>query len=198
MPTRKTASPRDTARWYGPFRLAGTDHNAAVLLNGRDRSDATPYVYGGNYKGDVFRFTTSDYRDLGSAYSIDMAGSHDDMGLPGDEKTFGATIMWIGPSATYEPNFNLELDLGKEIGDSQTIDLGGTGAVWDTAKFDEDQWASEGALALRQKRLYGSGRGETYRWRIGHGGSNEPIFLSRLTQEAEAGGGHELGDADAA
>jgi hypothetical protein len=195
----ETGITAETARWY-IWRLASESVNA--LIPARDRTSSgtnsnKTFLYAGDHSGNVFRFQQTAYTDLGSAYPIDMAGHWDDFGAPTVEKTLGDTHLWIGPSADYKPSFRREYEFGEFQGDNQPIDLSGPGALWNTAVFDTDQWASEDALAMRRKRLYTFGSGEVSRWRITHGGANEPVYLSRVFQEVVVSG-NELGNTDAA
>jgi hypothetical protein len=184
----------DNAVWYTARMVGGTTtnpHQPAILITARDRTTDDPYVYGGNYKGDVFRFNTSDYRDLTAAYPVHVRTRHDDFGAPGITKVVGNAEVWVEANDDYEILMNWIFNLGKRAAAPRTLPLTTQGL---TLPFRLDDTAILGSETNQQRKVvYGTGHGETVAHEFQHGGGNQPFWISRVIQQI-AGLGDDIGD----
>ncbi len=183
----------ESAIWY-IWRLASSDamHFPQVLVPARDRSSSeTPYVYGGNLKGDVFRFTTANFSDMGAAYATHLRTRHDDFGVPMVTKIPGNGEVWVEPTDDYSITMNLVFDNGRRTSSARTLDLVSHGL---TLSFVLDDTAILGSESnLQRKVFFGTGHGETIAHDFHHSGANQPFWIARISQQV-AGLGDELGD----
>jgi hypothetical protein len=174
----------DNAVWYTGRLIGGTTanpHQPVMLISARDRTTDDPYIYGGNYKGDVFRFTTANFADMGAAYPVHIRTRHDDFDAPGVTKGVGNAEIWVESTDDYSILMNWIFDLGRRTSRARPITLSTSGL---TLPFQLDGSAIFGSgINIQRKSVYGTGHGETVAHDFQHAGGNQPFWISRVTQE---------------
>lgn len=182
----------DNVAWYVGY-VSGTDHNPQMLIQANDRTTEQQYIYGGNRKGDIFRFTTSNFSDMGEPYNVHIRTRHADFDAPGVTKIPGNIEVWIQSNGKYSVNMNWVYDLGDRFSSNRIIRLENPGI---TIPFVLDDTAVLGSgVKLQRKVEYGTGHGETIANDFQNSSANQPFWIARVTQQV-AGLGDELGDVD--
>jgi hypothetical protein len=180
----------DNARWYIWNRsgASASEIAANVLTSARDTNNKW-HIYLGNENGDVLRTTESTFSDTGAsenAYATHMRTKHDNEGLPGQRKGIGDIWVDVQPSGSYKPKYRLVLDYGAKQSSPKDIDLSPSGVKFGTAVFGTDKF-SRGDVTV-QRKLYGTGSGETVAHDIQHNAANEPWRIAQIAYQVRTFG----------
>lgn len=95
--------------------------------------------YFGSANGAVYQMDIGG-NDDGAVYTCAYLGLHDDMGLPGRQKT-ATQMRAIFQSATpINPRVSAQVDFGREIGPPPSSPPDFTVGLWDIGKWDQAAW----------------------------------------------------------
>ena len=172
----------DTVRWY-KWSLNGISVN--VLRAARDPG-GVPRIYVGGNAGEVCSHTRVSYSDLGSAISVAFSTKDEDYGVPSTEKSIGNLVVSITGSGNYMPIHTYSLDDGTRTGQSTTLRVTATGAVFGSANFGSATFGTDASII--RDRVRGVGSAVTISHRFSHSAINEPFFIGQITQDVAARG----------
>lgn len=172
----------DTVSWY-KWRLSGVTAN--VLKAARDTDDK-PYIYVGGTAGQIVRFDTSVYSDVGNTYSTVFRTQDETFGAPATEKSVGDAFVMVQGSGAYKPTHQFFLDDGEKEGCIQQFSVPSGGARYGVDRYDSGVYG--GTDVTSRRRLRGIGSGYTISSRFSHSGENEPFWIGQMTQDVAAQG----------
>jgi hypothetical protein len=169
------------ARWFTARIRPGTNSERVTTLFPARSSTGKWYLYGGTVGGDVFRFDDTVHQDLGSnAYESTFQTSWSDFGSPQHQKTMGDIYCQIQPSGDYSAILNMKADYGAKSSGPYLIALtNNPGGVYGTAVYGTATYGT--TQATNQRRIYATGSGTNFSFRIGKSAANQPFYIAKLS-----------------
>lgn len=129
----------------------------------------------GDYIGFVNKYPDTE-ADAGSA--IDAYWQSGQLRFPEIplRKVFRVAQLFVEQSGDWDLTFNYKLDFD-DSGTDTTVDLGGSGALWDTAVFDSDIYADTTTTIARIEINEGD---YFFQWRVENSGISQPFVVKGM------------------
>ncbi len=157
------------------------------LLMARDES-GDHHLYAGSTTGDVVRFDSSVFSDLGSSYSVDIVTYDNAHGSFLTNKQLGDVMVLLQPGGNYNPTLKFRFDHGERISTARSLDMaGGTGSLVGVGRVGTAVAGTESST--RVEKVYGAGSGRTIGFELSHNGANEPVQFGGIDYELSVTGG---------